>query len=252
MGPDLNRIRPAVAMGYASTLARFAEWVLRSGTRIVPVRGSFTTAETLYPPQREAIARAFGGRVYDLYGSSEVQNIAAECPAGRMHVNADYAVVETDGPAGARAPLLVTSLVARAMPFIRYRNEDQGRLLSEGCPCGRGFPVMALEIARQSDNFSLPGGRVVHGEFFTHLMYGADGVETFQFHQVAPDRIVLRLVGPPGVEHGAAALRARTEVEGLAPGRVRLEVERVESIALSRAGKHRFTRSDVTSAPGDA
>jgi phenylacetate-CoA ligase len=244
-----NRIRPVVALGYASTLARFAEWVVRAGARAHPVRGSFTTAETLLPAQRAAIEAAFGGRVYDLYGSSEIQNIAAECPKGRMHINADYVVVETDGEGEGPHPLLLTSLEARAMPFIRYRNEDQGRMLRDSCDCGNGFPLMSLEIARLSDNFVLPGGRVVHGEYFSHLMYGTSGIETFQFHQTALDRMVIRVVGAPGVADGEEVHHIRAQVEALAPGRLTVEVMQVPAIELSSAGKHRFTRSDVDNMP---
>jgi phenylacetate-CoA ligase len=90
-------LRPSTALGYASTIARFARHVEESGTRLPPLRGVFTTAEKLYPQQREVISRVFSCRVFDCYGSSEVQNIAAECPHGRMHVNADYVVLEVDG-----------------------------------------------------------------------------------------------------------------------------------------------------------
>jgi phenylacetate-CoA ligase len=105
-----------------------------SGARLhsAPVRGVFTTAEKLFPQQREVIEAVFGCRVFDCYGSSEVQNIATECPRGRMHINADYVVVETDGRERAgdgSAPLLVTSLRNYAMPFLRYRNEDHGALV---------------------------------------------------------------------------------------------------------------------------
>lgn len=240
-----NRIRPVVALGYASTLARFAEWVIATGTRIHPVRGSFTTAETLLGPQRESISRAFGGRVFDLYGSSEIQNIAAECPAGQMHINADYAVVETESDGAEASPLVLTSLQARGMPFIRYRNEDQGRLSRGHCTCGNHFPLMSLAIARVSDNFVFPGGRVVHGEYFSHLMYGTTGVETFQFHQVALDQVVIRIVGGPGAASSAEVRKVADQVAALAPGRLTVVVEQVDAIALSAAGKHRFTRSDV-------
>jgi phenylacetate-CoA ligase len=134
------------------------------------------------------------------------------------------------------------------MPFIRYRNEDCGELLDGACPCGRGFPLMRLEIARLSDNFVLPAGRVVHGEFFTHLMYGSEGIASFQFHQTAPDRVVLRVVpGPGSPEKRAEAVRRSIEqIQALAPDhRIAVEVEEVAAIPLSSAGKHRFTRSDV-------
>jgi len=106
----------------------------------------------------------FGCKVYDCYGSSEVQNIAAECPEGKMHVNADFVAIEEDKVEGdGPRPFLLTSLQNLSMPFIRYRNEDCGYLSQESCSCGNHFSLMRLEIARTSDNFLFPGGRVVHG-----------------------------------------------------------------------------------------
>lgn len=246
------RIRPAIAHGYASTISRFAQHIERTGQRAPPLKGVFTTAEKLLPDQRSTIGRVFDCKVFDCYGSSEVQNIAAQCPAGRMHIMADFAVLETATPRpGEPAPLLVTSLQNRSMPFIRYRNEDTGLLVDGICDCGRGFPLMDLSVARISDNFPLPDGRVVHGEFFTHLLYGSEGVDRFQFRQVALDRIELDVVvGPGDAAARARAIRAAVEqVEALAPGRLTVAAREVEDIPLSSAGKHRFTRSEV---PGGA
>jgi len=59
---------------------------------------------------------------------------------------------------------------------------------------------MQLRISRVSDNFTLPGGKVVHGEFFTHLMYGSEGISMFQFHQTSIDSITLWIVLDQGRE----------------------------------------------------
>ena len=240
-----------IAHGYASTIARFAEYIEATKGSVAPLRGVFTTAEKLYPQQREIISRVFGCRVYDCYGSSEVQNIAAECAHGRMHVNADFVVLEEDRVADSTStakPFLVTSLWNKAMPFIRYRNEDCGLLLDETCDCGNNFPLMELNIARVSDNFVLPDGRVVHGEFFTHLMYGSEGIQNFQFHQTAPDKITLWIV--PGNGNGQkrdSITRAAVEqIKTLSTSPMNVEVRETDSIPLSTAGKHRFTRSDVS------
>jgi phenylacetate-CoA ligase len=241
----------SVALGYASTIARFAQFIETAGARIAPLKGVFTTAEKLYKPQRDAISRAFGCRAFDLYGSSEVQNIAAECPLGSMHINSDFVVLETDHTAGSGngpAPFIITSLWNRAMPFIRYRNEDYGELIEGSCDCGNNFPLMRLDIARVSDNFTLPGGRIVHGEFFTHLMYGKQGIENFQFHQTAPDRIILWIV--PSSQGSNATVQSVDavvkQIKALVPEQeIKVEVRKTEEIPLSSAGKHRFTRSDV-------
>jgi phenylacetate-CoA ligase len=244
------RIRPRVVLGYASTIARFAAFLDAKSQSVERIKGVFTTAEKLYRPQREVIERVFNCKVFDCYGSAEVQNIAAECTQGRMHINADYVVLEEDKAvdAGPR-PFLLTSLWNWSQPFIRYRNEDCGYLSQELCSCGNHFPLMRLEIARTSDNFLFPDGRVVHGEFFTHLMYGGDGIANFQFHQTATDEIVLRIVPGPGDSQARQnkIREAIRQIQSVSPGHaVRVEVREVDAIALSSAGKHRFTRSDLS------
>ncbi len=243
-----TRLKPRVAYGYASTIARFAEHIQANGVKLDPLLGVFTTAEKLYLPQREVITRAFGCSVYDCYGSSEVMNIASECPKGRMHINADFVVLEVEKgvPPGEPTPFIATALWNQVMPFIRYRNEDCGELLEESCDCGNQFPLMRLNIARVSDNFVLPSGRVVHGEFFTHLMYGSEGISTFRFHQTATDSITLWVVPGPGraTSRQEAVQRVVKEVEKLDAG-MKVQVRETDAIPLSQAGKHRFTLSDV-------
>ncbi|MFZ0685062.1 MAG: hypothetical protein WAM89_05920 [Terriglobales bacterium] len=249
---SFGRVRPRVILGYASTIARFAAFLDGQGKTIDRIKGVFTTAEKLYQPQREVLERVFQCKVFDCYGSSEVQNIAAECPKGKMHINADFVALEEDKVAGnGPRPFLMTSLRNFSMPFIRYRNEDGGYLSDEVCTCGNHFPLMRLEIARTSDNFIFPDGRVVHGEFFTHLMYGSDGIVTFQFHQTAPDKIILSIVpGPTDPKGREEKIRESIrQIQAICPSHtIQVEVREVAEIPLSAAGKYRFTRSDVTSA----
>lgn len=246
-----KRIQPKVALGYASTLARFAAHVQARGARLRPLRGVFTTAEKLYVPQREVIGQTFGCPVYDCYGSSEVRNVGAECSRGRMHVNCDFAVLEVDDTRaipGGPALFIVTSLWNRVMPFIRYCNGDCGTLLEGSCDCGSHFPLMDLKIARISDNFVLPSGRVVHGEFFTHLMYGSEGISTFQFHQTTPNSITLWIVPGPGDPSGRSrsVRKAVEQIKKLDPlFEINVEVKTTETVPLSPQGKYRFVHSDV-------
>jgi phenylacetate-CoA ligase len=247
-------LNASVALGYASTISRFAEFVEQTGQRLTPLRGVFTTAEKLYEPQRQLISRVFGCQVYDCYGSSEVQNISAECLSGKMHINSDFVVLEVDESSNldqSAKPFLVTSLWNYAMPFIRYRNEDCGSLSDEQCNCGNHFQLMQLNIARVSDNFRLPGGLVVHGEFFTHLMYGSQGIGNFQFHQTAPDAITLWIVPSDGNEQARqrVAHSVKERIKALTSEPLKVEVRETSSIPLSAAGKHRFTRSDVAQNP---
>jgi len=79
------------------------------------------------------------------------------------------------------------------------------------------------------------------------LMYGAKGIERFQFHQVSSRQIVLRVV--PGNEGAdlarTTAATAAEELRKQLGSDLSVEVALVDDIQLSAAGKHRFTRSDV-------
>jgi phenylacetate-CoA ligase len=239
-----------VALGYPSALARFAEYIESSGRRLSRLRGVYTSGEKLYPQQRDVIARVFGSQVFDSYGCSEVRNISAECSRGNMHINEDFVVLEVDKSTipGTPEPFIMTSLWNYGMPFIRYRNEDCGGLLSETCDCGNNFRLMKLDIARSSDNFILPDGSVVHGQFFTWLMYGSKGIASFQFHQTAPDAITFWVVPAKNdSESREECIReAVNKIKRLTTAEMKIEVREVEEIPLTAAGKHRFTRSSVT------
>lgn len=249
-----RRLKPRIAIGFPSIIACFATHVLDGGRQLPPLRGVFTTGEKLYPHQRALISQVFNCKVYDRYGSSEVGNIASECARGRMHVNADFVLLETDDGANAEGgalPLVVTSLWDFAMPFIRYRNEDYGLLVPGACDCGSNFPLMQLDIARETDFFILPSGRAVHGMFFTGMMFGHEwneGIANFQFQQIALDTILLRIVPAPGLEHAKERTirRVLTKIKLLGDPRLKVEVVEVAEIPRTATGKHRYVRSDVT------
>jgi phenylacetate-CoA ligase len=77
--------------------------------------------------------------------------VAGECDAGSLHVYADHVHVEIydgDVPAnpGAFGDIVLTSLRNRAMPLVRYRVGDRGRLLADRCRCGlphRSSPIFS-------------------------------------------------------------------------------------------------------------
>lgn len=242
-----SRLKPKVAHGFPSTIARFAGFVKESGRTLPAVSGVCTTAEALLPQQRALIEEVLGGKVYDCYGSSEVRNIATECDRGRMHVNTDYVYLEQQSSDAGAQPLIVTSLKSFSMPFIRYLNLDEGMLLDGTCDCGRGFPLMHLEIGRTNDHFRFPGGEVVHGLTLTHQFYGSEGVASFQYHQTALHAVSLYVVPGPGSEEGrsAAISKAVAKLQSLSREPLTIDVQLVKEIPRTLAGKHRFTRSDV-------
>lgn len=247
-----RQIRPRILFGYSSLISRFANHIERTGRKIPSALGVFCSAEKLYPSQQEIITRVFGCPVYDMYGSSEINNIACTCLRGRMHINVDQVVLETDAAStlsGQPPAIIVTSLWNAVMPMIRYRNEDSGRLLDGSCDCGNNFPLMELDVSRIFDHFIMPDGRFVHGMLFVRFMDVAQGIANFQFHQTTPQSITLWIVPAPGddLARKSSIQKVVEQVKSLDPkGRIEVEVRITDSLPLSRNGKHRFIRSDVS------
>jgi phenylacetate-CoA ligase len=243
--------RPKFIYGYTSGVTAFAKYVLSHYQPLSGVRAAMTTAERLLPEQREIINSAFGCRVFDQFACREVRSVASECEDGSLHINTDLNVVEfINHPrnyVNNLKMLVLTPLELYGFPLLRYINEDCATP-GKPCSCGLPFPTLTLQIGRISDNFTLPSGRIVHGEYFTHLIYGIEGIRQFQFHQVAHDRIIFQVV-PNTINDTTilAELKVRIgEAEAYLGEGCRIELREVTHIPMSASGKHRFTLSDVT------
>jgi phenylacetate-CoA ligase len=244
----LDRWRPRIVYGYASSLYFLARWLLQRKRRPPGVRGVMTTAETLDPPQRRAITEAFGAPVFDQYGSREVAGIATQCVRGRMHVFTDMVYLEAMAPRRTGpSRLVVTNLHNRSMPLIRYDIGDEGQIVEASCTCGLPFPLMELAVGRVTDNFVMPSGQVVHGGYFRRLLYDVAGVSRFRFVQRTPECIDLYVVRDEGFGAGderdleRAVARAAAE---LGP-ELRVAVHPVADLPATGRGKFRFTVSEV-------
>jgi phenylacetate-CoA ligase len=244
----METFRPEFINGYASSLYFIAYEMNKQRKTFSDVKSVFTTAEKLRPYQRKEIEEVFLCKVYDTYGSREVFSIASECRLGKMHIHMDSVVLESVPESPELNKLIVTCLDNFVFPFIRYEIGDYGRLCEEKCSCGNNFASMSINIGRMSDNFLLQTGRVVHGEYFTHLLYGIDGIARFQFHQ-KPDKEIELLVVPAkevdieNLKRILEELSFQAERElGLGGG---FFVRIVDKIETTTTGKHMFTISDV-------
>lgn len=235
--------------GYVSALADVAAHVRDTGTRITNVRGVMTSAEKLHAEQREALERAFGCRVFDQYGSREVPGIASECAHGGMHLLIHSAYTEfVPDPESGLNRLVVTCLTNKTMPFLRYDIGDHGAPLAGTCPCGRGFPLMRMDIGRMVDCLVAPGGQRMYGTFFVRQMYGLRGVEGFQFRQREAGRIELFVVRGSGFDAAEAARLEEVagKLERELPG-VAVALQYVADIPRTQGGKHRQVVCEVAS-----
>lgn len=234
--------RVTYVWGYASAMATLARDILDQGLKPPELRAAISNAEPLYAHQRDLITRAFGCRVYDTYGMSEMVCGASECEHGSMHLWPEAGIWEvlsddSDRPAPPGQPgrLVCTGLINADMPLIRYEVGDRVTLAdpASGCACGRKLPMLESVEGRNDDIIITPNGRHV-GRLDPVLKADFPIVEA-QVIQDAPDHLLVQIVPAPDCNEAteSALIAALAErAEGM-----RIDVRRVSCIRRGPNGK---------------
>jgi phenylacetate-CoA ligase len=115
------------------------------------------------PATRKRMEDAWGAKVYDQCGSTEIGHWGFECryQAG-MHVNEAFFLVEIedvdtgniiDEP-GKRGKMLVTTFTRMAQPCIRFDVKDLIQWNTRSCECGRTFRLLDGGILGRADDIT--------------------------------------------------------------------------------------------------
>jgi phenylacetate-coenzyme A ligase PaaK-like adenylate-forming protein len=248
----LNRLRPRLILAYAQAAYELARFVEREKLPLEPQRAVVTSAGTLHPFMRETIARVFGCKVYNFYGSREVSDIAGEVPGTEglwVAPWGNYVEILDDRempvPPGEEGNIVVTSLTNYAMPLLRYWIGDRGTLMPSESSNGAGVQVLKHVSGRNVDVFRTRDETMVDGEYFTHLLYHRPWVWKFQVIQKSYEEVLFRVVRtslqPPKAELEDIASKVRLVMgEGC-----RIDFEFPEELPPHASGKYRYTISEV-------
>lgn len=256
----LETRRPGLVWGTPSAVFELARHVgahRARGRSLVPYVK--VGGEQLYAFQREEIEHNLGARLIEAYGCTEVGSIAAECPHGSMHILANVHVeIFRDGapvPVGEFGDIVATTLINRAMPLVRVRIGDMGRLSPEPCRCGRPQPVLAELRGRSADVLLATDGSALHSSVLGEALrrYASEPplglAQTFMFAQIDRRRWRVEVEAPKlgealriGETHALHAQVASLLGETFGPG-CDVEVELVPKISREPSGKYRYYRT---------
>ena len=256
----LDRYQPEVIGGYPTVIALLAEEQLRGRLAIAP-RVVLTSSEVLTDDAAARIASAWTTPVQG-YFSTEVGVIAAgSLDHVGMHV-CEEAIVEVVDEANHPVPpgtlgskVLLTNLVNRTQPLIRYELSDAVELGAGVDPSGRPFDRIARIDGRSDEVLTLPGrdgGAVAVHPYRLRAPF-VQLLEVLQYQIVHRSdeilvRIVLRKSAPDSLPErvGAAVEHAIDE----AGARIPVRVEVVDAIAreAGHAAKAKLVVSEVPAA----
>jgi len=243
-----RRGRPEALYGHAHSLYILARYLLDHQINDLRPRGIISTSMMLLAHERAVIEEAFGCKVFDRYGSEEVGLIAAECERHEgLHLNIEHLYIEFLRPdghpaaAGEEGAIVITDLLNRGMPFIRYRIEDIGVPSARRCSCGRGLPLMERVTGRVADYLKRRDGSMVAGvSLVERTLTAIDGIEQLQVVQPSIDQIVLNVVRAPDFSPATEQALLAEFHAVFGPG-IDIYASYVERIPQERSGKYRFS-----------
>lgn len=230
----LASYRPHAVYAFPSYLAELIEHYERSGTNPPPLDRIFTSSELLTDRMRNRIEIAFSTTICDVYGSAEFKEVAWQCRAGRYHINFESTWVEVvdQDPNGVGA-ILLTSLVNRAMPLIRYRVGDRGRLTTGSCDCGRHGPSLSMLSGREVDSVILPDGRSLSPYLLTSAIENEPHISRYLIHQNSKFDFDVRYIPCGRVDE----CRLKRRLRRVLGSSVRIHTRSVEQLPRTSRGK---------------
>jgi phenylacetate-CoA ligase len=154
----LVRFGCTVLWGFPTFLRQIAREAIEQGidpTRDMNVRLAIFGGERFSDEERVELEALFGMKTRELYGVAEVPWVAAECSAGKLHVN-PMVILEVinshDGSLvdpGQGGEIVLTDLSKTAQPIFRFRTGDLTASFDiNPCVCGRTTSRIGRIIGR--------------------------------------------------------------------------------------------------------
>lgn len=246
----INQWKPEVILAYTQSIFELSRFIKEENLEIFSPGGIVVSAGTLYNDWRKEIEEVFRCPVINQYGSRETPGIAVSCAEdSQLHINTfmNYVEVVDDQdntlPCGIDGNILVTSLINKSMPILRYKIGDIGALSTKKeCKCGRNLPCLMHVTGRTVNVFKRRDGAKIDGEYFTHLFYGIAQIEKFQVIQKDYEEIEINLqVTEKLIEKKEKEIKNNVRV--VMGENCNVEINYVDKVLPTKSGKFLYTVS---------
>jgi phenylacetate-CoA ligase len=138
------------------------------------------------PSTKKRMEEAWGAKVYDHAGATEIGAWSYECEAqpGGMHVNEALFLVEIEDTEtgevihepGRRGKMIITALDRQAQPCIRFDAKDIIEWASDPCPCGRSFRLIKGGVLGRADDITKVKGVLLSPAAIEEVVRGTEGL----------------------------------------------------------------------------
>ena len=236
--------------GYANSLFEFSNFINRNDYNLDGVKSVFSAAEKLDSEKRPIIEKAFNAKVFDNYGAGDGSAFANECEIhSGLHMDMEVGVIEFlnkgENVEEDYGDIVSTSLINYDFPLIRYEVGDIGKPTNEKCVCGRFHTLIDEIVGRNHDFIKAGNGKLVHGEFFSHLVRKhIPEILQFQVHQKSLNYLEMKIRTKIDLNSDKIS-HIRKIIEDKVGSSSKVSIKIVDEIKPSSSGKWKFIISDI-------
>jgi phenylacetate-CoA ligase len=225
----LNDYQPEAVVTYAGVAGQLAEEQLDGRLQIAP-RLVVVSAEVLTEDAERRMEAAWGAPPVNVFAATEAPFMAVSSREHvGLHVNEDLVILEVVDEDGQAAPpgtpghkVLLTNLVNRTQPLIRYELSDSVTAAEGPDPSGRPYARIARVDGRSDDVLRLAGRD--------------GGLVAVHPHRLRAPFVALPDVRQYQVVHGEQRLRVRVVLRDSAPADISSRIRAALARALEDAG----------------
>jgi phenylacetate-CoA ligase len=156
------------------------------------IKKAYLGAEPYSENTKNKIEELMGIDVYNSYGLSEMNGpgVAFECEHKcGMHVWEDGYIIEIINPEtgencpdGVEGEVVLTNLIRKATPLLRYRTRDLAYIYTDTCPCGRTHRRLSRITGRTDDMLIINGVNVFPSQIEEVIMCIPEVGTNYQIH----------------------------------------------------------------------
>ncbi|MDP6501903.1 MAG: hypothetical protein QF369_05310, partial [Dehalococcoidales bacterium] len=174
------------------------------------------------PATRKRMEEAWGAKVFDHCGATEIGAWGYECEhQSGLHINDAMFQVQIEDvetgqlitAPGERGKMVITNLNRRAQPCIRFDSKDLIEWNPEPCPCGRTFSLLKGGVQGRTDDITKVKGVLLSPTAIEEVVRSIPGLGD-EFEVVVTktgdiDNIALKVELIPGREEDADSIKLR-------------------------------------------
>lgn len=252
--PLVIEFNPQNIYGPPSYLFQLARAFEEEQKHLPGLKRIFTSAEYLEAPVKRFLSHVFQANVFDIFGSTEMKEVAWECEHGKgYHINEDEVICEVLDKSGKNlspgevGDIVMTDLHNKAMPLIRFWTADKGMLLENPCACGRTFSLMKPLAGRASEYIQLPNGKHLSPYLFTTSIEKIDGLLQYQIIQKSDVDLFVKVIFDD-----AKCREGRREIERIlsriTENTMEITIEQCATIDIEETGKYKVVKNVMNEA----